>query len=109
MERELGFNPCGDLLLSLEGKGLKSLRESQHFRAKSIRLCVDEYPKSIRILRDFRVLTQTLKPSSYWSISARLKSCPDTKHFSKLARNRLTWTLVLQSSIKPSSTPPFTA
>jgi hypothetical protein len=42
--------------------GLKSLRESQHFRAKSIRLCVDEYPKSIRILRDFRVLTQTLKP-----------------------------------------------
>jgi hypothetical protein len=32
---------------------------------------------------------------------ARLKSCPDTKHFSKLARNRLTWTLVLQSSITP--------
>ena len=43
-------------------QGLKSLRESQDFRAKSIRLCVDKYPKSIRILRDFRVLTQTLKP-----------------------------------------------
>src|ERR1700733_1345369 len=42
--------------------GLKSLRESQDFRAKSIRLCVDKYPKSIRILRDFRVLTQTLQP-----------------------------------------------
>jgi hypothetical protein len=35
--------------------------------------------------------------------SARLKSCPDTKHFAKLARNRLTRTLVLQSSIKPST------
>ena len=32
-----------------------------------------------------------------------LKSCPDTKHFSKLALNRLTWTLVLQSSIKGHS------
>src|SRR5580704_14534631 len=45
-------------------------------------------------------LAQILKPSSYWPFSARLKSCPDTKHFSKLARNRLTRTLVLQSSIK---------
>src|ERR1700722_13469455 len=34
-------------------------------------------------------------------IRARLKSCPDTKHFSKLARNRLTRTLVLQSFIAP--------
>jgi hypothetical protein len=43
------------------------------------------------------------------SFSARLKSCPDTKHFSKLARNRLIRALVLQSSIKPSMAASFTA
>src|SRR5580658_436932 len=48
-------------------------------------------------------LAQILKPSSYWPFSARLKSCADTKHFSKLARNRLTRKLVLQSSIAGST------
>ena len=64
-----------------------------------------ELPNAARSRTEREVAPQGLKPSSYWPFSARLKSCPDTKRFSKLARNRLTRTLVLQSSIKPCSVP----
>ena len=40
-----------------------------------------------------------LKPSSFAAFTARLKSCADTGRVLKLARNKLTRTLVLQASI----------
>src|SRR5579859_3664762 len=42
---------------------------------------------------------QGLKPSSFATFAARLKSCPDTKPSWNLVRNRLTLTLVLQGPI----------
>jgi hypothetical protein len=42
---------------------------------------------------------QGLKPASFGDFTAQLKSCPDTKHFLKLARNKLTPTFVLRVSI----------
>ena len=51
-----------------------------------------ELPKAARSRTEREIAPQGLKPSSYRPFSARLKSCPDTKHFSKLARNRLTRT-----------------
>jgi hypothetical protein len=60
-----------------------------------------ELPNAARSRPDKEIAPQGLKPSSYCPFSARLKSCPDTKHFSKMARNRLIRALVLQSSIKP--------
>jgi hypothetical protein len=60
-----------------------------------------ELPNAGRSRTAREIAPQGLKPSSHWPFSARLKSCPDTKHFLKLARNRPTRTLVLQSSIAP--------
>ena len=45
------------------------------------------------------IAPQGLKPSLFAAFTARLKSCPDTKRFLILARNRLTQTLVLQAPI----------
>jgi hypothetical protein len=59
-----------------------------------------ELPDAAPSRTEKEIAPQGLKPSSYCLFSARLKSCPDTKHFSKMARNRLIRTLVLQSSIK---------
>jgi hypothetical protein len=68
--------------------------------AKIMFSCQVELLNAARSRTEREVAPQGLKPSSNWPFSARLKSCPDTKRFPKLARNRLTRPLVLQSSIK---------
>jgi hypothetical protein len=59
-----------------------------------------ELPNAVRSRTERGMDPQGLKPSSFAAFTARLKSCPDTKRFLKLARNRLIRTLVLQASIK---------
>jgi hypothetical protein len=75
------FRPCRDCLVPVS----KALRTPQQIPEQSA-VASRKQPAGAKAL--------VLRP-----FSAGLKSCPDTKYFSKLARNRLTRTLVLQSSI----------